>query len=170
MKALSLTQPWATLVAIGAKKVETRSWYTPYRGPLAIHASKRFPPEAVLQFWEPEFWGPLRRAGYRQPADLPLGAVVATCVLARCIPTDREPLHFESLASEVDMFGNRRETRYRERLALLNGLSEQELAFGDYSEGRWAWFLEDIIQWEPTPATGSLGLWEWTPLLDGPRR
>lgn len=43
MKALSLTQPWATLVAIGAKRLETRSWSTTYRGPLAIHAAKRFP-------------------------------------------------------------------------------------------------------------------------------
>lgn len=40
MKAITLTQPWATLVAIGAKKIETRSWATGYRGRLAIHAAK----------------------------------------------------------------------------------------------------------------------------------
>lgn len=40
MKAVTLTQPWATLVAIGAKQIETRSWPTNYRGPLAIHAGK----------------------------------------------------------------------------------------------------------------------------------
>lgn len=34
MRGLSLTQPWATLVAIGAKKIETRSWTTTYRGAL----------------------------------------------------------------------------------------------------------------------------------------
>lgn len=39
IKALSLTQPWATLVAIGAKKIETRSWQTPYRGRLAMLAT-----------------------------------------------------------------------------------------------------------------------------------
>lgn len=38
MKALTLHQPWATLVAIGAKTVETRGWATKHRGPLAIHA------------------------------------------------------------------------------------------------------------------------------------
>ena len=43
MKALTLTQPWASLVAIGAKRIETRSWSTPYRGLLAIHAAKGFP-------------------------------------------------------------------------------------------------------------------------------
>lgn len=40
MKALTLTQPYATLVAIGEKRLETRSWRTSYRGPLAIHAAK----------------------------------------------------------------------------------------------------------------------------------
>ncbi len=40
MKALSLLQPWATLVVIGVKQIETRSWSTAYRGPLLIHASK----------------------------------------------------------------------------------------------------------------------------------
>ncbi|MFL5577327.1 MAG: ASCH domain-containing protein [Gemmatimonadaceae bacterium] len=43
MKALTLTQPWATLVAIGAKTIETRSWPTHYRGEVAIHAAKGFP-------------------------------------------------------------------------------------------------------------------------------
>jgi hypothetical protein len=45
MRALSLTEPFATLVAIGAKCWETRQWRGPYRGPIAIHAAKRFPPE-----------------------------------------------------------------------------------------------------------------------------
>lgn len=40
MKVISLWQPWASLIAIGAKKYETRSWYTPYRGPLLIHAAQ----------------------------------------------------------------------------------------------------------------------------------
>jgi hypothetical protein len=38
MKALTLYQPWASLVALGHKTVETRKWATTYRGPLAIHA------------------------------------------------------------------------------------------------------------------------------------
>ncbi len=40
MKTLSLLQPWATLVVMGVKQIETRSWRTDYRGPLLIHASK----------------------------------------------------------------------------------------------------------------------------------
>ena len=37
--ALSLTQPWATLAITGAKSIETRSWKTPHRGALGIHAA-----------------------------------------------------------------------------------------------------------------------------------
>src|SRR6266496_247116 len=43
MKAISLWQPWATLMALNFKKVETRIWETKYRGPLAIHAAQRVP-------------------------------------------------------------------------------------------------------------------------------
>jgi ASCH domain len=43
MKALTVAQPWATLIAIGAKRIETRSWMTRHRGPLAIHAARAFP-------------------------------------------------------------------------------------------------------------------------------
>ena len=39
MKVLSLTEPYATLIKEGMKKVETRSWKTSYRGELYIHAS-----------------------------------------------------------------------------------------------------------------------------------
>jgi len=40
MKALSLKQPWADLIKIGAKTIETRKWETTYRGELLICASK----------------------------------------------------------------------------------------------------------------------------------
>lgn len=40
MKALSVRQPWAELIASGAKTFEVRTWQTQYRGPLLICASK----------------------------------------------------------------------------------------------------------------------------------
>lgn len=39
MKAISLKQPFAALVAAGIKQYETRKWGTKYRGPLLIQAS-----------------------------------------------------------------------------------------------------------------------------------
>src|SRR3989344_4787890 len=40
LKAISLKQPWANLVASGKKSIETRKWKTPYRGDLVICSSK----------------------------------------------------------------------------------------------------------------------------------
>lgn len=41
MRAISLWQPWATLLVRGVKKIETRGWDTKYRGDLIIHAAKK---------------------------------------------------------------------------------------------------------------------------------
>lgn len=40
LKAISLKQPWANLIASGKKTIETRTWNTKYRGPVLIVASK----------------------------------------------------------------------------------------------------------------------------------
>lgn len=41
MKALSILQPWAWLIAAGHKDIENRSWSTGFRGRFAIHAGKK---------------------------------------------------------------------------------------------------------------------------------
>lgn len=41
LRVLSLVQPWATFIVAGLKRYETRSWATPYRGLILIHASKK---------------------------------------------------------------------------------------------------------------------------------
>lgn len=40
MKALSVRQPWASMISSGEKSIEVRSWSTTYRGPLLICVSK----------------------------------------------------------------------------------------------------------------------------------
>ncbi len=63
MKALTLWQPWATLVAMEVKKIETRCWTTKYRGELAIHAAKGFPKDARAFTLEPVCYEAVKRAG-----------------------------------------------------------------------------------------------------------
>src|SRR5574343_726699 len=79
MKAISLWQPWAYLVVTGAKKIETRSWRTKYRGPLAIHAALYFPPIAR------DFASTERVLG-RVPERLPFGAIIGTVNLYDVVP------------------------------------------------------------------------------------
>jgi len=142
MRALTLTQPWATLIAIGAKKVETRSWPTAYRGPLAIHAAKGFPGWAKAYIYDDRFVHVLQAAGFTHWKQLPLGMVLCTCRLVGTFRTERGA----------------------QATLLADPLSEQERAFGDYTPGRWAWNLADVQPFaSPIPATGALGLWEWEP-------
>jgi len=61
MKCLSVKQPWANLIANGEKGIETRTWSTEYRGPLAIASSK-------------------------EPYLYPAGCVVCVCELVDCRP------------------------------------------------------------------------------------
>jgi hypothetical protein len=150
MKAITLTQPWATLVAIGAKTIETRSWRTNYRGPLAIHAAMGWKKENVklTVLCEP-FRTILRDADYPLFSLLPRGCVVAVADLVDCFTTD-----------EGMQWGNR-------NIFL-------ETAFGDFSPGRYAWALENIRALpKPIPAKGALGLWDWPaepcPRCDGQR-
>jgi hypothetical protein len=138
MKALTLTQPWSTLVALGVKNIETRSWSTPYRGRLAIHAAKGFPPDARLICRREPFKRVLMAAGIESLADLPRGVLLATVQLVDCVPTGK----------------------------VRSQLSSEEYAFGDYSAGRWAWLLDDVQPLsEPVPACGALGLWDCSTLL-----
>lgn len=50
MKAISIKQPWASLIAAGKKTIETRVWATEYRGDLLICSSKKIDTQAMKEF------------------------------------------------------------------------------------------------------------------------
>lgn len=83
MKAITLKEPFASLVACGAKLIETRDWSTDYRGPLAIVAGKS------------EYVGTAVDLHRRFPLAIPAsvltpvrGAVVCVAQLVDCVPTE----------------------------------------------------------------------------------
>lgn len=130
IKCISLWQPWSTLVAIGAKRFETRSWYTGHRGPLLIHAAKRKDHDSLALCFEEPFKSALVAGGIEKPGDMPFGAIIAICRLAECRPTIRS----------------------------IGLIGEIERAFGDYGDGRYAWRLADVQAIEPIPYSGLQGL------------
>lgn len=140
MKAITLWEPWGTLVAYGYKEVETRDWYTGYRGPLAIHAAvKRANPKDVSHATFA-----LGAHGLELPP-LTFGAVVATCHLVACLPAALAILKARQLKPA---FEPRRGWAF-------------ETQFGDYEAGRWAWILRDVVRLEkPIAAAGMQKLWE----------
>jgi hypothetical protein len=136
MKCLSIRQPWATLIVLGAKRIENRSWETKYRGPLLIHASAALDCDwnAVLEPGEligPDEEVEVKGGRFVLPAinSLPLSAIIGVVTLADC-------RRFEDLPKEL-----------------------QEHPFA--SEGCWCWVLEEPKQLaKPFPCKGQLRLWE----------
>lgn len=138
MKALTLWQPWASLVAIGVKRVETRSWATSYRGPLAIHAAKVTPREARALTTQPFIY--TRMVG--APFGYPEGVVLAIVELLDCVPAETWIAHERAHGSHE------------------NVARESEL--GDLSPGRFAWVLgkRELLP-KAIPARGRQQLWNW---------
>lgn len=141
--ALTLHQPYASLIAAGVKRYETRHWRPLSMPPgsiLMIHAGKvnnrqvrdaakflraRFPVEVDKAF---DLF-PERRA-----PRLPLGEIVCA-------------VRYKGYYKVEDI----RDT-----------LSESERAFGNYADGRYAWELELLkVAHPPIPAVGKQSLWMW---------
>ena len=93
MKALSINQPWASLIALGHKRYERRGFQTNYRGKIAIHATaeKRSDEEklGITAFQEDGLL----------PESIPFSAVIAIADLVDCIQAT--PEFMESL-TELD--------------------------------------------------------------------
>jgi hypothetical protein len=81
MKAISVRQPWAWLIASGHKRVENRTWSTRYRGPVLIHASKSPVSEddaEVIRVVAGEL-------GIHIPSDLPIGGIIGQAEIVDCV-------------------------------------------------------------------------------------
>jgi len=129
MKILSLWEPWASFMAMGYKKWETRGWLTNYRGPLAIHAAKN---TSAIRDGTPE---ELAEAIFDEtgtrievPKVWPLGSIIAVVDLYDCVPTEvAKPATMESI-------------------------------LGNYAPERFAWHTRDLKRVKPFAFTGMQGL------------
>lgn len=77
MKVLSLTEPYATLIKDGKKKIETRSWKTNYRGKLYIHASSTKIPKEYKNNVELMSLVDINKLNY--------GNIICSCELIDCV-------------------------------------------------------------------------------------
>ena len=167
LRALSLTQPWASLVALGVKRLETRSWQTAHRGPLAIHASWGFPPSARRLCEEEPFLRLLEGVGLDEDT-LPRRAVLGVCRLLGChLITELEAQRIAHLgAGEALHMGGAAVVGVEAALGVRRFgaavVTRVEAALGDFGAGRYAWELsEPRLCRRPSPAPGRLGVWRW---------
>ena len=138
LKAITLWQPWASLLAGGPKVYETRSWKTNHRGWIAIHAAARF--DRIVTDACQEFKEELAEMGILNwQSVIATGAVVGVGKLKGIIKC-RGPLATQHLIPDF----------------------HEVAPYGDYSKGRYAWVFSEMIPvYPPIPATGGQRIWNW---------
>ncbi len=165
MKAITILQPYASLIVAGHKKYETRSWDTPYRGKIAIHSGKGKPYERGA-----EFYARAQRLLGKDMDALPKGQIIAIATLKEiyqvagsgtCGETGAEKWMESKAAINPDGTPKRDESGRRIGWKDIPLPSEQEQYFGNFGVGFYAWELEDIIPLA-TPITyrGNQRLWD----------
>ena len=97
MRALSILQPWAWLIANGYKDVENRCWPTACRGPFLIPAGKRWGREqkedlAFVRALFPHI--PL-------PETFELGGIVGRATITGCTTDSESPWFFGPFGFEI---------------------------------------------------------------------
>jgi hypothetical protein len=145
VRILSLTQPWASLWVAGEKRNETRSWRAPYRGLVAVHATKAFPIECVELCYRTPFAEALARLGFNKPDDLPGGAILGWVYVSNIIQVRSRRRRVETAHAPADLLLNEGDP------TLERVISTKEEAFGDYSHGRYFWETNDVRRVLPTP-------------------
>jgi hypothetical protein len=99
VKALSLRQPWASIIVDGPKRIENRMSRTWVRGWVLIHAAQTFDATALpwlteqgLKFTAPLDLAPLMHAKViaKRP-DLPRGGIIGAMHITDCVQSSDSP-------------------------------------------------------------------------------
>lgn len=142
VKAISLWEPWASLIRTGAKTWETRSWATQHRGPLLICAAKGglSKDELIKILGKYDFQKGL---GFNVDRHLWRPSFIAGC------------LNFGKAVAIV-------EVKYCEATSGMDAKEiGNDLPFGDFSPGRYAWKLKMINNtFQPFPVKGRQGFFD----------
>ena len=132
MKALTIWQPYASMIAKGLKGYETRGFRTSYRGPLLIHSGQR-PMHWILKHSdEAALDVAIESFGMNKLMDLPVGRSICVVDLVDCIEMTPE---------------------------FIAKQSTTELTVGDWKPGRFAWKLENPREIDHVELLGKQGIW-----------
>lgn len=166
MRAISLYQPYASLIACGAKPYETRSWAPPRAligQTIAIHAAKKIDPGAAelaqeLMYGQYEPGGfdladrleasmegtPDNLMGAFGQAVMPIGCVVCTATLdaAFLLGEAAEGTALPAASTQRRMTSRQMPGCFTVRYD----------GFGHYAPGRWAWLLSNVKPLRPPAA------------------
>ena len=93
MKAITVKQPWASLIIHWGKDIENRSWPLPrfMRGQrVAIHSSAKLDKDEFASAMELIYSAGLPNFD-NQPMDMPLGSIIGTVEIVDCVTQSQSP-------------------------------------------------------------------------------
>lgn len=138
MKAITLIQPWASLIVLGHKTIETRSWHTNYKGEILIHAGLK---KIIVDESSYQLLTELENIpGFvKNYPELPYGAIIGKATIEESFLMTEE---------------------YISLMQAAPGINKQQLSFGHFEPGRYAWRMSNpIVFKKPIPCRGALSLW-----------
>lgn len=135
MRGLSIWEPYASLIALGHKQIETRGWATTHRGLVAIHANaRRDTAQQRAHVWAQDVLRRHEKRRLPEFEDLPWSSVVAIGELVYCLEIHEDHYHL---------------------------FPELEHELGDIGEGRYAWVFQNVRPLtRPVRCRGMAGFWE----------
>lgn len=143
MMAISLFEPWASLMVLGVKVIETRSWPTSHRGTLLVHAGNNATHAQIEICHEKPFKSALRAAGIMRWQDFRLGCVLGSVSLLDCRP----------IVDSVEQIGDLKGPDHLGQPMLPP--EEPQRSFGRYEFGRYAWICDSANRFnQPIPYKG----------------
>ena len=131
-RVITIPQPYASFIVMGHKRMNASRHDTKYRGPLLIKAGKN---NGGLTRWYYYQWREAFRLDLPKWEDLPFEAIIGQVNLADCVPTaEMEPFW----GTDIGIISGDKEWR----------LSKQEMHFGNYADGGYAWLFSDPVKFE----------------------
>lgn len=143
MDVISVWQPWASLIVLNHKFIETRPWPAPKSiigKRIGIASTVRIIPPQLSAYQHEDFQRFYRPLGLPPIEELPMGKLLGTVFVHSC-----------------EMITER----------TLEEITDEEYSFGIYDRGRFAWHLRDPRAFEePVPVRGKQGIWKYEGLTE----
>ncbi|MCY2968292.1 MAG: hypothetical protein NT069_32460 [Planctomycetota bacterium] len=154
---ITIQQPWASLLAAGVKRYETRGW-NPFHdetpsvgfGVLLIHAARSRDNIGIRH--EVAYRDALALAGFGESEWLPTAAIIGAVEFVAIHRADIVGVALRSQAAG--------ETAFRRSGEDVEQVAARELSLGNFSANRWAWeFRRPRVFETPIPYRGAQGVW-----------
>lgn len=166
MKAITIYQPYASLIAEGHKVFTTRAFYTQHRGPVAIHAARLIDPDvfrptrcSVSTMME------LNKCGVNayNVYHLRRSEIIAMAELVDIWEIEKSTIKGEVVLRKLKNDSHQYHFQYRPTATTIT-LDSKEAALGDWRIGCYAYEFRNVKPLQvPIPAKGTIRLWDWEP-------